>query len=267
MPTSFAPILRVLITELTNAARSGNEMQEAMVGVVGGSSPPPQPADRPYYFELVKQLNEELESRGRENTQALKKIESSHSIELLHVAEAGRLREQVEQLTEALDASREHGAELAALLARAQKDLSLLGDEKDALEQRVTRREEEIREMAEASKEMQVTLFVEQRRSVEQQQLYKELRQAKELAASVASTELRVYQRALLRAHQASLMGSGMRAVLHGLTEQPLPEQFTHALRWADDLPAARCEPQLMRSGAGSPVRSAAGSPSRATGA
>lgn len=240
IPSALAPVLPVLIAELTNATMSGNCMRDSLAFLTADTP-------RPYYFEIVRQLRDELAVQTQEKDKAQEELSISQAIQAEQVALADQLREKISEQEEAIEAMKQREVELEALLAKAQKESALLGEQNESLEKRLERAEEKIRETIEASKETQVTLYVEQRRVVEQQQLYKELRTAKVEAAAAAAKELRMCQRALLRAHQANLKGSGMRAVLHGLTELPVGEQLSHAMKWAEEQQPTRYEDALMR--------------------
>lgn len=93
----------------------------------------------------------------------------------------------------------------------------------------------------------QVSLFVEQKRSVEQGQLYKELRQQKQSLERKALDFMRNTNLALLRAHQAHLRDIGRKGEATSLEKLPAAQQVTAANAWAHgELDAVRCEAELM---------------------
>ena len=92
---------------------------------------------------------------------------------------------------------------------------------------------------------MQVSLFVEQKRTVEQTQLYKELRAKKAQELQEAALDLSRAQRALLRSHQAYLRLAGRRGDLFDLNQVGREDQIFAAMRWAGlELDAVECESQ-----------------------
>lgn len=92
-------------------------------------------------------------------------------------------------------------------------------------------------------KDAQVELFIERKRTHEQATLFKEVRESKKEGEASAGAELRHWQRALLRAHEAHLgAADGMRSRLHELHGMTLEQQLEKALYWANGLEEVEAE-------------------------
>jgi len=225
-----------------------NASADSQLGV--RSSPPasqaPQLHSR-FYFEVAAELEREKEVWA-ESVQAVEMRHARRSQERVELQIkmdelSAKLREkelQAEKL-------RRRESERNALGGRAAKEYDALCNEKDALEKRLGHLEDALSIKGEKVKEAQVELFIERKRCHEQAALHKELREKKREGEAAAFRELRHWQRALLRAHEARLATvDGMRARLHELRSLPLDTQLERALYWANGLESVGVEAELL---------------------
>ena len=132
IPSALAPVLPVLIAELTNATMSGNCMRDSLAFLTADTP-------RPYYFEIVRQLRDELAVQTQEKDKAQEELSISQAIQAEQVALADQLREKISEQEEAIEAMKQREVELEALLAKAQKESALLGEQNESLEKRLER--------------------------------------------------------------------------------------------------------------------------------
>lgn len=242
IPSTFSAFMPLLASELANAIIAPGSRGPAE-GVRATSDP--QESMR-FYFEVVSQLREEIKEWKQTVHQMQRAVDEAERMRAAGQAECERMQQRVLEVEAALEARKNLEKKHSRELARAHRDYSLLQDERDAIEQRCAAEEQKCRTQDDKVKEVQVSLFVEQKRSVEQGQLYKELRLRKNQELREAAVELSRYKRALLRFHHAYLRATGNKGRTFDLNKLSIDEQVGEALRWAGlELDAVLAESQL----------------------
>lgn len=198
------------------------------------------------YFELCESLKQDIDQLMGGAQRARAHIQShSESLKKRNelVLDAQRRLAECEAMLE------ERNATISALKKEIEekykKSIALFDEEVEAFQRRLGLAEELRRSSEERMNEVRVQLFVEQKKVLEQAQLFKEHRDQSRVRATVAQNELRDWQRMLLRAQHASLRAEGRGAQCMELIELPIKEQLERAMRWAEDFPEVKSEGSL----------------------
>ena len=239
IPSSFSACLPLIADELTSAAVAPGQR-----GASDGVSEMAAPAEKMlYYFEVVDKLREQIKERKLELQQLQQQLYEAYAVSGAAQSQCQQMRERCIQVDEQLKVRKDLEKMHAKEIARCQREYALLQDERNAIDVRCGQEEAKCRAKDDKIKEVQVLLFVEQKRTMEQTQLYKELRAKKNQEAQAAAAELMRCQRALLRSHQAYLRSKERRRDASDLNLLGIDEQIQAAIQWAEsDLDAVDCE-------------------------
>lgn len=239
MPSTFSGFMPLLVQELRSVIIAPGEN-----GPSEGVFEDSDPRDRMrFYFEGVAQLREDAMERRLEMRELQHELDQAYTARAEGEAECDCMRQRVQEIEAVLKARLDLDKKHEVAMARAQREYALLEDERHAIEVRCGAEEVKCRLKDEKIKEVQVELFVEQKRTHEQTQLYKELRSKKHQEAQDAAHELRRVHRALLRSHQAYLRQANKKGDVFELNQLSADDQIYEAMMWAGrELDAVQAE-------------------------
>ena len=231
MPSTIAPVLKLIVEEASLAI-----LVPPRTGVVDGVAT---------YFELCESLKQDIDQlmsgaqRARTHIQGHSEVLTRRN-ELIHDLER--------QLAERQAVVHARDATIVAHLAEIKdlkKTVDLFDEEREAFQRRLGQSETLRRESEDMVKSVKVRLYIEQKKVLEQAQLFKEHRTQARAGAVKAANEVKRWQRLLLRAQHAQLRGEGRGAECMDLIELSVDKQLELAMRWADGLPEVKTEGSL----------------------
>ena len=248
MPSSFASVLPLVAAELRNAVVS-----RAMHGIGENRTSDdamPHGLVPLCYFEIAARLDEDLREQVQkaeaDRNRLQKALNSAQALMDRRDHDIAELNREHTAVRAALkDAIAKH-ADYDQRLREAQHEISKGAEELEGLDERLQHAEELMRSKDERIKEVETQLHIEERKLLEQKEIYKENRSQSRFAAVVQREQLKRAQSSLLRAMHASLRAEGRGSLLLSLDALPLDEQLSKALMWADKLPEIKADETLL---------------------
>ena len=240
LPSKFSSILPMLGAEFSTAVIARRN--------IGADGPPAQ-----CYFELAELLRFDIRSKENDLVrmqQELQRVEREVTRREALIVDEQNARREVEL---ALEACAKREAAVKEQLSTAHDEYELLSGEKQALEARLAIAEEKRRAKEEAAKEIQVSLFVEQRQLVEMKAMFRDHRVKAKADVATALDAQHAAERMMLRAHHAHLRAGGFGSETFQLAAKPVKEQIAAAVRWAETLNPVKAEASLQGSASDAP--------------
>jgi hypothetical protein len=257
MPTALSNLLPTIAGELNNALKASSssaaysflyqlptspEQRRQRQTSGGGEGGSREGADGLFFFEFIDRLRDEVQHAKEQTAAQVQCVREAEQ----RVAE----RDEVIMQTESKLAASEQRvqqtvAKVSALegqLSAAKKELERAAEERLALEQNLAQAAEELAGKDDKISEAQLEAYVEGRKVIEQQDIYREARYEAKVAAASALFDLQGVQSMLMRAHQASLRAAGDAADMMELDQLAVDQQVKRAMAWAHELTEVKGE-------------------------